>query len=234
MPSLQLSLTNVGKRYQNRKILEGITIDLAAGDTLGIMGPSGVGKTTLARIIMGNITPDTGTIRWDGRDIKDKSVLRQNRHRVQMLVQDPTSALNPLKTVKTLLSEVPGINQQSHEHRDKTLSAILDQVGLSTAVLSYHPPELSGGMNQRVMLARLMLAAPDLIIFDEPTSGLDLSLQATILHLIKATQAQFGYTCLFISHHAEVVSFMCRRTIHLKGGRLEAENKKEEYYAVPH
>jgi peptide/nickel transport system ATP-binding protein len=190
------------------------------------MGLSGSGKSTLARIAAGLENPDAGRVLWDGRDIRGPGRKRHREGRMLILLQNAEGALNPLKTVAVLLKEVRRLKGLPRKDDDSALRTALAEVELSPDILALRPPELSGGMNRRVLLARLFLRSPDFIIFDEPTSGLDASVQAAVLHLIRKLRRELGFSSLVISHDRDVLDFLCSRTLLLSGGALiEAPGK---------
>lgn len=218
MPPVYLKTYDISKtfysRFLNKKrncVLEGISLHIKAGKTIGITGCSGAGKTILGKIIAGIEEPTAGEIYYKGKNIsmlekKEHSVFRR---KVQMMFQDPQGALNPLKTVKKLIGEVCGLVRIEKEDRENRISSILETVGLSEDILCRYANQLSGGQNQRVVLARILLIEPEVIILDEPTSALDISVQAQILHLLKKLQNEKKLGYLFISHDPDVVRFMC-------------------------
>jgi peptide/nickel transport system ATP-binding protein len=218
MPALHLNLENITKTYnRDQRVLENLCLDIPPGIFAGVRGPSGSGKSTLARIAAGLEKPGGGTVRWDGADIRRGPQLRRRGGRVQFLPQNAEAALNPLKTVKTLLEEVcdaAGLN------RDRIFPA-LDRVELSRKLLGYRPSELSGGMNQRLLFTRILLGNPDCLILDEPGSGLDASAAAGLYRLIKGRKEEGNVSCLIISHEREVLNFLCDRIFLLEDRRLK-------------
>lgn len=203
-------------------ILEDVTFGLQEGKTFGIVGESGTGKTTLGRIIAGLEKPSSGEIFFQGQDIHrmDREDSVRFRRKVQMMFQDPEGSLNPKKTIRTSLDEILGLVGVPGRERRQKIHDILRTVGLSADVLSRYPHQLSGGQNQRVVLARILLREPEMIILDEPTSALDISVQAQILHLLKHLQDRRGLSYFFISHDLDVVKFMCHEIGRLQDGRL--------------
>ena len=193
------------------RVLEGIDFTLEAGRTVGVVGPSGSGKTTLGRIVAGVDRPDEGAVRYRGQLLAQLSgnEWKTFRRRVQMLFQDPEGALNPAKTVARAFNEVGRLAGMSHAETGVRIRELLDTVHLSPEVLSRVPSRLSGGQNQRVALARILLLDPEGIVLDEPTSALDVSVQAEILRLLKELQCMRGLSYLFISHDPRVIEFMC-------------------------
>jgi len=219
MLSLCLEIKNVEKsffsgsfRKKKRTVFSDISFGVKKGETVGITGKSGSGKTTLGKIAAGLISPDTGMVLYKGADIHimKKEIRRQYRTRVQMLFQDPEGALNPMKTIRRQFEEVyklAGIEGNQ---------SVLKSVGLSEEILSRYPHELSGGQNQRIALAKILLLEPEVIILDEPTSALDISVQAQILHLLRKLQEERTLCYIFISHDPATIQFMCDYEIRLE------------------
>lgn len=223
MPPVRLDLEGVGKRYGGLWVLRNCTLSVGPGESLGLMGPSGSGKSTLARIATGLEAPDTGRVFWDGKDIRSLGRNRYRNGKVLLLPQNAEGALNPMKTVKSLLLEVCRLGGIPTQAEESTYLRALEEVELSPDILRYRPPQLSGGMNQRVLLARLILRQPGCIIFDEPTSGLDVSIQASILHVMRKLQRENAFSSLVISHDRDVVRFLCSRVMILRGKTLYPE-----------
>ncbi len=203
-------------------ILGDISFGIQKGKTFGIVGESGTGKTTLGRIVAGLETPSSGRIFFYGQDIqvKDRKAFLLFRSRVQMMFQDPEGSLNPKKTIRTSLDEILGLVGIPRNKRKQEMQGIMQTVGLPQDVLHRFPYQLSGGQNQRIALARILLRNPEIVILDEPTSALDISVQAQILHLLKHLQEQRGLGYLFISHDTDIVEFMCHEIRRLRNGLL--------------
>jgi len=204
-------------------ILDDVSVTLFSGRTFGLMGPSGSGKSTFGRVVAGLIKPFPGNVVFRGKDI-----FKMNhpewllfRRKVQMLFQDPQGSLNPKKRVEDSLRDVLNlVGVPLVQHRE-AIEDILQTVGLSTDFLSRYPTQISGGQNQRVALARILLLKPEFIVFDEPTSALDISVQAQILTLLRELQETRGLGYLFISHDRQVINFMSHSIGMLKNGKLE-------------
>jgi peptide/nickel transport system ATP-binding protein len=213
-----------GNAWKNKEhcVLADISLEIEQGEVLGIIGDSGAGKTTLGRIVAGIERPTRGQIVFEGKELSRLSEegKRLFRRRVQMLFQDPEGALNPSKRVKKLLDEVCHLARMGEATRRERVSDILETVGLSSEILNRYPRQLSGGQNQRVALARILLLEPQLIVLDEPTSSLDVSVQAQILSLLKHLHKTENLAYLFISHDRDVMRFMCDRIGRLEEGHL--------------
>jgi peptide/nickel transport system ATP-binding protein len=217
-----LKAENVGKAYESglifkkrHQILQGISLEMEEGRTLGLMGVSGSGKTTLGKILAGLESPSSGRVLFGGKDIwhlRGREFLAFKRQ-VQMVFQDPEGSLNPRKSIERSIHEVLGLLKiPPREWRDRT-GAILEMVGLSEELLCRYPAQISGGQCQRVALGRVLLLHPKVMILDEPTSALDISVQAQILNLLKDLQQDLGLAYLLISHQPEVIRFMAHETI---------------------
>ena len=203
-------------------VLTGLSIALERGATVGLMGASGAGKSTLGRVLVGLERPQAGMVAYRGRALtemnrEERALFRQN---VQMMFQDPTAALNPRKTIECSFEDVLRLLRVPRARRGEAMHDALSPVGLDEEVLPRLPSQLSGGQNQRIALARILLLDPEFIVLDEPTSALDVSVQAQILRLLKDIQEERGPGYLFISHDPEVVGFMADRSIVIQGGKI--------------
>ena len=218
MCAVQLEVRGIAKSFESgllskktKAVLKNISFEVREGTTFGIVGESGIGKTTLGKIIAAIEKPTSGDILFHGVSLarmkkKDFSLFR---HKVQMLFQDPESSLNPKKTIRKSLDEILDLIRMPKHARASAIPDILRTVGLTEEVLSRYPKQLSGGQNQRIALARILLLEPEVLILDEPTSSLDISVQAQILNLLKHIQNQKRLTYIFISHDRDVIEFMC-------------------------
>lgn len=206
----------------SRKILRDISLEVRQGETFGIMGESGTGKTTLGKIIAGLEHPTKGRVFFHEKAIHK---LRRRdyayfRRRVQMVFQNPESALNPKKSIQQSLKDVLYLTKVPGEEQERTILDILEAVGLTDEILCRYPYQLSGGQNQRVALARVLLLKPEVLILDEPASALDISAQAQLLHLLKNLQQARQLAYVFISHNRETVDFMSDHIGVIEDGRL--------------
>lgn len=204
------------------EVLKGINLELCDGKTLGLMGSSGSGKSTIGRILAGLERPTSGSVLFEGEDIwsMPKGDFLDYRRQVQMVFQDPEGSLNPRKSIERSIHEVLGLLRvPSGSWQSRTREALL-MVGLSEDLLCRRPSQISGGQCQRVALARVLLLRPKVMILDEPTSALDISVQAQILNLLKELQRDLGLAYLLISHQPEVIGFMADETLSLEGGEI--------------
>ena len=216
--------------------VNGVSLDLARGDSLGVVGESGCGKSTLARMIMGIIPPSTGTITLNGEDITGlrRQQRRQLYRRLQFVFQDPTSSLNPRKTVREIL-EAPmrKLLNLTQKERDAKVLDLMDRVNLRAEFLERNPHEFSGGQAQRIGIARALAVDPEILILDEPVSALDVSIQAQILELLKQLKRDLGLTYLFISHDLAVVDYLCDRVAVMYLGSVVEQGTAEEIFTTP-
>jgi len=203
--------------------VDGVSFALNKGETLGIVGESGSGKSTLARAVL-KLLPGEGRVVWMGRDLgeADKAELRGLRGDMQIVFQDPLASLDPRMPVGQSIAEpLKALEPElSRAERNKRVQAMMARVGLDPAWINRYPHELSGGQNQRVGIARAMILGPKLVVCDEAVSALDVSIQAEIVALIGALQAETGLSLLFISHDLAVVRRLCHRVMVLYLGRV--------------
>jgi oligopeptide/dipeptide ABC transporter ATP-binding protein len=196
------------------KAVDDISFDINKGETFGLVGESGCGKTTAGRAILRLLQPDAGTIRFDGIDLLGlgKQELRRKRRDMQIIFQDPYASLNPRMTIRTIVGEPFAIHGLAGgAEREHRVADLLKTVGLDPAVMSRYPHEFSGGQRQRIGIARALALKPKMIVADEPVSALDVSIQAQIINLLADLQQQFGLTYLFISHAIPVIEHISTR-----------------------
>jgi peptide/nickel transport system ATP-binding protein/oligopeptide transport system ATP-binding protein len=216
--------------------VEDVTLTVRRGETLGIVGESGCGKSTTARLMTRLIDPTAGSIRFEGRDITRLSQRRMRplRREMQMIFQDPYASLNPRKTVEQIVGQPfaihGGLSSREAKQRVKEL---LEIVGLSREHSSRYPHEFSGGQRQRIGIARALALNPKLIVCDEPVSALDVSVQAQILNLLRSLQDEFDLTYVFISHDLSVVRQICNRIAVMYLGRIVELADSEEIFEHP-
>lgn len=234
-----LQIRGLTKRYGGRRgrlVLDGIDLDVHANETLALVGGSGAGKTTLARIVLRLVEPDAGSVRFDGADLLAArgADLRARRRQLQMVFQDPLAAMNPRATVGRLLADplrVHGIVDT--DQRPAAVAALLARVGLSAELAHRYPHELSGGQRQRVNIARALATRPRLLVLDEPVSALDVSVRAQILNLLKDVQRDQGLAFLFISHDLAVVRAIADRIAVMADGRIVEQGAVEAVLDAP-
>ncbi|MBA4119755.1 MAG: peptide ABC transporter substrate-binding protein [Isosphaera sp.] len=218
--------------------VNGVSFDVAQGQTLGVVGESGCGKSTLGKLIMRLIEPTTGSIRLDGAEITglDHRALLPLRRRVQMIFQDPYSSLNPRLTVRQTIRQAVRLHRVvPRDQEDAYALGLLEKVGLRPDAADKYPHEFSGGQRQRIGIARALSVRPDLIIADEPVSALDVSIQAQVLNLLMDLKRDLGLTMIFISHDLKVVEHFCDRVLVMYLGRVvEARPCQELLAAAAH
>jgi oligopeptide transport system ATP-binding protein len=217
--------------------VDGVSIDIAPGETLGLVGESGCGKSTTGRCIMRLIEPSAGEIWFQGRDVTklEGEALRAMRRDLQIIFQDPFASLNPRHTVGGIIGEaltIHGLVKNRREMEEKVVE-LLDTVGLRSDHMRRFPHEFSGGQRQRIGIARALAVEPKLIVCDEPVSALDVSIQAQVINLLEDLQEKFGLTYLFIAHDLSVVEHISDRVAVMYLGRVVEVATAEELYANP-
>jgi oligopeptide/dipeptide ABC transporter ATP-binding protein len=225
-----------GRRVGALRAVDGVSLSVWPGETVGLVGESGCGKSTLGKTVLGIYAPTAGEIRFLGREIGHLPPRERRRvaKDLQYVYQDPGAALDPRWKVKALLHEPLEIHTRlSRTERDAEVQAILRAVGLPGAHLDLYPHELSGGQQRRVGLARILTLHPRMVILDEPTSGLDVSVQASVLKLFRALRGEFALTYLFISHDLAVVRAMCQRLAVMYLGKIVELGATESVFAEP-
>lgn len=242
-----LSLKNVSKNYpvgrkmfgrthQTVRAVDGVSLNVAKGETLGLVGESGCGKSSLARLIMHLEKLSSGSVAMDGVDMASLrgAALKDARRRFQMVFQDPYASLNPRMRVRDSIAEaLVNYRYGSKDAIHARVDALSDQVGLSSFHLDRYPHELSGGQCQRIGLARAIALEPDLIVADEPVSALDVSIQAQILNLIMRLQDSMGLTLVFVSHDLSVVAHIADRVAVMYLGRIVETGPTAQIFNAP-
>jgi oligopeptide/dipeptide ABC transporter ATP-binding protein len=219
---------------ENVHAVEDVSLSVAPGETLGIVGESGCGKSTTARLILRLLEPTSGIVRFEGEDITRWSQhrLRPLRRQMQMVFQDPYSSLNPRKSVGQIVGEPFSIHK-TERHAKARVRELLDRVGLNPEHYNRYPHEFSGGQRQRIGVARALALQPRLIVCDEPVSALDVSVQAQILNLLRDLQKEFDLTYVFISHDLSVIRQISDRIAVMYVGRIVEYGDSESLYERP-
>ena len=218
------------------KAVDGLTFDIKRGETLGLVGESGCGKSTTGRAILQLYTPTAGRVMFEGQDITAMKgeALRRMRRRMQMIFQDPYASLNPRMTVGSIVSEPLEVHNilKGNERREK-VKELLEIVGLNPYFVNRYPHEFSGGQRQRIGVARALALNPDFIVADEPISALDVSIQAQVINLLQDLQAEFGLTYLFIAHDLSVVRHISDRVAVMYLGKIVELTARDTLYSDP-
>jgi len=219
------------------RAVDGISFDVKRGEALGIVGETGCGKSTTARLLTRLLPPTSGSIKVNGHEIAplSRKQMKPLRRDVQMIFQDPYSSLNPRKTVGAIIGEpfvIHGLNKGEGE-RKKAVQDLMEQVGLNPEHYNRYPHEFSGGQRQRIGVARALALQPKLMIADEPVSALDVSIQAQILNLLRDLQREFDLTLVLISHDLSVVRHMCDRVAVMYLGKIVELAESDVLYSHP-
>lgn len=219
------------------KAVNGVSFSLNPGETLGLVGESGCGKTTVGRAVLRLIPITSGRVRFEGRDVYSlgRRELRATRRRMQIIFQDPSGSLNPRMRVGEIIAEpltIHGISTSRADARRRT-GALLERCGLPAASAGRYPHEFSGGQRQRVAIARALALEPRFIVCDEPTSALDVSVQAQILNLLTDLRDQLGLSYLFISHDMAVVRHIADRVAVMRAGEIIEQGTRDQVLGNP-
>ena len=226
-----------GRTYNYIKSVDDVSFDVYPGETLGLVGESGCGKTTLGRSILRLVEPTSGNVIFEGRDITklNNKELREYRKQAQIVFQDPYSSLNPRICIGDSIAEpmlVHGIEKDAKKRRER-VCRLLEEVGLEASHYQRYPHEFSGGQRQRICIARALAVNPKLIICDESVSALDVSVQAQVLNLINRLKKEFHFTYIFISHDLSVVRFMSDRVVVMYNGKIQEMNEADTLFNNP-
>jgi len=219
------------------RAVDDVSLDIQRGETLGIVGETGCGKSTTAKLLMRLLDATSGEIDFEGSDITrlKGSRLKAIRREVQMVFQDPYSSLNPRKTIGSIIAEPFAIHGllPDKDERKREVQRLMETVGLNPEHYNRYPHEFSGGQRQRIGVARALALNPKLLIADEPVSALDVSIQAQVLNLLRDLQRRLGLTIIFIAHDLSVVRHMCDRVAVMYLGKIVEIGPNDELYAFP-
>ena len=245
MPLLEVK--NLHKEYVSRqgwpsrgrhvvRAVDGVSFAMEAGETFGLVGESGCGKTTVARCLLRLVRPTSGEVYFDGEPLLDVRAarLRALRRELQIIFQDPYSSLDPRMSIRATLLEPLEIHRVgSRAEREKRVRELMDLVGLPESALRKFPHEFSGGQRQRIGIARALALSPRLVVADEPVSALDLSIRAQVINLMADLQRQLGLAYLFIAHDLTLVRHVCRRVAVMRRGRIVELAPADALFAAP-
>lgn len=225
-----------GKRHAPVRAVDGVSMEIKPGESVGLVGESGCGKTTLGRAVMRLEEPCAGRIEYEGRDVAhlDNRALAEYRKRVQMIFQDPYGSLNARMTVGNAIQEVLRVHKYGDRAaRQRRARQLFEAVGLEPSYMDRYPHEFSGGQRQRIGIARALAVEPRLIIADEPVSALDVSVQVQILNLMKDLQREMQLAYLFVAHDLAVVRYVCDRILVMYLGKIVESGTPDEILARP-
>ncbi len=219
------------------KAVDGVSFEVGKGETLGLVGESGCGKTTVGRAILRLIEPTSGAVRFEGRDVLAASGqgLRELRRQMQIVFQDPAGSLNPRMRIAEIVGEplvVHGLVTSKADMR-RQAEELLVRCGMPKAAAERYPHEFSGGQRQRIGIARALALSPKFIVCDEPTSALDVSIQAQIINLLMDLQRDMGLSYLFISHDMNVIQHVCRRIAVMYKGKIVEVGERDQILSSP-
>ncbi len=226
-----LEARDLVKDFGSTRVIQGVSLQVMRGETLGLVGESGSGKSTVARLLLRLIEPTSGSIlfhdeggssprAYDLLQLRPRE-MRRLRRRLSIVFQDPYAALNPRMSVRQILAEPFAIhNEQPPDGLETRLHELLAEVGLEPSALRRYPHEFSGGQRQRINIARAIALRPELLVLDEPVSALDVSVGAQVINLLRDLQRRYGLTCLFISHSMPLVRYLCHRIAVMQQGRI--------------
>ena len=231
LPEPLIEARDLIKDFGSARVIQGVSLNVMRGETLGLVGESGSGKSTIARLLLRLIEPTSGSVLFhDTTDAATRTYdllrlnareMRRLRRRLSIVFQDPYAALNPRMSVRLILAEPFAIHREKpQEGLEARLIELLAEVGLEPSALRRYPHEFSGGQRQRINIARAIALRPELLVLDEPVSALDVSVGAQVINLLRNLQQRYGLTYLFISHSMPLVRYLCHRVAVMQNGRI--------------
>jgi len=227
----------LGKGRAELRAVDGVSLGIIQGETLGLVGESGCGKSTLGRLLLRLYKPTSGNVYFEGQDITELSqtALRPIRRDMQIIFQDPYSSLNPRMTVEAAIAEPLRVHRlvSSKTETQQRVASLLERVGLRPEHMRRYPHEFSGGQRQRIGIARALAVSPSFIVADEPVSALDVSIQAQIVNLLRDLQEELGLSYLFIAHNLQIVEYVSHRVAVMYLGRVVELATSEQIYESP-
>jgi peptide/nickel transport system ATP-binding protein len=235
-PDVLVEVVDLVKRFGHVTAVDGVSLTIRRGQTFGLVGESGSGKTTLSSMLLALEKPTSGSVRFDGTDLRTLGprALRSARSRMQLVMQDPIGALNRRKTVGQIVGAPLTVHKwRTPAERRQRVAELLDVVGLGADYVRRYPHELSGGQCQRVGIARALALNPEFVVLDEPVSAIDVAMQAQILNLLRDLQAEFGLTYLFVSHDLAVVRYMASTVGVMHEGKIVELGSRAEVFERP-